>query len=130
IVEAMGEVVARGFAIPLIGRWGALGLIQDVSATLVLVGVAIAFVIRKVQRPDRFKGSHLREADFILLWIAGIIVTLFVIKATSIAATGAAPEAAVWMPVSNALSNLFDGLTRAQIDAIHDVALWAHIALI
>ena len=38
---------------------------------LVLVGVAMAFFIRKVQRPDRFKGSHLREADYILLWILG-----------------------------------------------------------
>src|SRR5262245_13868033 len=64
ILEAMGESVARGFAIPFVGRMGWLGLVQDIFAALVLVGVAIAFFIRKVVRPDRFKGSHLREADY------------------------------------------------------------------
>ncbi len=130
ILEAMGESISRGFAIPWVGRMGWLGLIQDVFAALVLVGVAIAFFIRKVMRPDRFKGSHLREADYILLWIAAIIVTLYVIKATSIAATGAAPETATWMPISNALSNLFTGLSSGALDAVHDAALWAHIVLI
>ena len=37
------------------------------SACLVLAGVATAFVIRKVVRPARFKGSHTGEADVILL---------------------------------------------------------------
>ena len=36
------------------------------SSMLVLVGVAAAFWIRKVQRPERFEGSHLGEADLIL----------------------------------------------------------------
>jgi Fe-S oxidoreductase len=130
ILEAMGEVVSKGFAIPLIGRTAWLGLIQDISAALVLVGVAIAFWIRKVQRPDRFKGSHLREADYILLWIAAIIVTLYLIKATAIAATGAGPEPAAWIPIANAISKLLDGLSPSALDAIHDVALWAHIVLI
>src|SRR5947208_3200582 len=85
IVEAMGAIFSRSFRLPLIGDTPALNLIQDVFAALVLVGVITAFVIRKVQRPDRFKGSHLREADYILLWIAGIIVTLFGIKSTGIA---------------------------------------------
>ena len=130
IVEGMGEVVTPGFAIPLVGRTAWLGLIQDVFAGLVLVGVAIAFYIRKVERPDRFKGSHLREGDYILLWIAAIIVTLFVIKATSIAATGAAPEPAVWAPIANGLSNAFSGLSPSALDAVHDAALWAHIVLV
>ena len=75
IVEALGQIFSRSFRLPLIGDTRGLNLIQDVFAALVLVGVLTAFSIRKVQRPDRFKGSHLREADYILLWIAGIIVT-------------------------------------------------------
>jgi Fe-S oxidoreductase len=130
ILEAMGEVVTKGFTIPLIGRTAWLGFVQDLSAALVLVGVAIAFWIRKVQRPDRFKGSHMREGDYILVWIAGIIVTLYVIKATSIAATGAAPEPAVWSPIANWLSNALSGLSPAALEAVHDTALWAHIVLI
>ena len=43
---------------------------------LVLVGVASAFLIRKVQRPARFEGSHLGEADLILGLIALIVTTL------------------------------------------------------
>jgi Fe-S oxidoreductase len=130
ILEAMGEVVSKAFAIPLIGRTAWLGLIQDISAALVLVGVATAFWIRKVQRPDRFKGSHLREADYILLWIAAIIGTLYLIKSTSIAATGAGPELPAWMPIANGISKLFDDLSPSALDAIHEAALWAHIVLI
>ncbi len=130
IVEACGEVVDRGFALPLIGRSAGLGLVQDVFALLVLLGVCTAFVIRKVQRPDRFKGSHLREADYILFWIAGIILTLYVIKGTAVAATGAAPEPASWMPISHGVSKLFDGLSPSTLSTIHLSVTWAHIALI
>src|SRR5437762_12622585 len=74
IVETAGQVVSESFALPLIGHSGWLGLVQDVFAGLVLVGVVTAFWIRKVQRPERFVGSHLREADVILLTIAGIVL--------------------------------------------------------
>src|SRR5205823_6499324 len=71
IVEAVGQIVSRTFELPLVGDTPVLNMIQDAFAGLVLVGVAIAFYIRKAERPDRFKGSHLREADYILLWITG-----------------------------------------------------------
>src|ERR671936_1185392 len=103
IVEAMGAIFSRSFRLPLIGDTPGLNLIQDVFAALVLVGVVTAFVIRKLQRPDRFKGSHLREADYILLWIAGIIITLLGIKSTGIALVGGAGNSA-WYPISNAVS--------------------------
>ena len=64
---------------------GWYALLVDVFATLVLVGVAAAFGIRKVQRPRRFEGSHLREADLILALIAGIVTTLLLWHATLIA---------------------------------------------
>src|SRR5207248_984064 len=82
IVEAMGQIVSRSFTLPLIGGSPGLDLIQDLFSGMVLVGVAIAFYIRKAERPDRFKSSHLREADYILLWISGIILTLWGIKST------------------------------------------------
>src|SRR5439155_1754950 len=49
IVEAIGQLVDERFAIPVIGRSAWLGLVQDVFAGLVLVGLAIAVYIRKVQ---------------------------------------------------------------------------------
>ena len=50
--------------------------LSDVFAVLVLVGVVAAIVIRKVVRPERFRGSHLGEADLILGLIAAVVITL------------------------------------------------------
>jgi len=51
-------------------------VLSDVFAGLVLVGVVAAIVIRKVVRPERFRGSHLGEADLILGLIAAVVITL------------------------------------------------------
>src|SRR5204863_1102818 len=108
IVETAGQVVSESFALPLIGHSGWLGLVQDVFAGLVLVGVVTAFWIRKVQRPERFVGSHLREADVILLTIAGIVLTLLLINASRIA-PGAAEAPPAWTPLSAAVSHAIGG---------------------
>ncbi|MDP9242008.1 MAG: hypothetical protein M3O84_02405 [Actinomycetota bacterium] len=100
IAETAGQAVAESFALPLIGHSGWLGLIQDVFASLVLVGVVMAFSIRKIQRPERFVGSHLREADFILLAIAAIVLTLFAVNATRIA-LGVAEAPPAWTQSRN-----------------------------
>ena len=86
--------------------WAWLGLVQDVFAALVLVGRRDR--VRHPQGASAPTGSRARTCGrptTSCFWIAGIIVTLYVIKATSIAATGAGPETAAWMPISNALSN-------------------------
>jgi Fe-S oxidoreductase len=129
IVEAMGEVVSRDFVLPLVGGTTWLNLIQDFGAGGVLLGVSIAFYIRKVQRPDRFKGSHLREADYILIWIAGIILTLYGIKSTGIAIAGGGANGE-WSVISNLLSNLWTGLSVSTLEKINYVFLWSHIGLI
>ena len=73
----------------------------DVFAVLVLVGVIGAVIIRKVQRPARFEGSHLGEADLILALIAGIVTTLLLWHASRIA-LGLNEWPASWSPVSDA----------------------------
>jgi Fe-S oxidoreductase len=62
--------------------WPWYDALSDVFCVLALIGVATAFVIRKVIRPRRFEGSHLGEADLILLWIAAIVTTLLLLHAT------------------------------------------------
>ena len=57
-------------------HWEWYEALANVFCVLALVGVAVAFYIRKVVRPRRFDGSHLGEADLILAWIAGIVLTL------------------------------------------------------
>ena len=76
IVIAMIGAVSRDATLPWLGHQGWFALMVDVFAVLVLVGVIGAVAIRKVQRPARFEGSHLGEADLILALIAGIVTTL------------------------------------------------------
>src|SRR5918996_6375600 len=107
IVEAFGEIVfGTRFAIPFIGRAGWLGLAQDLLAVLVLVGVEMAIFFRKFRRDERFKGSHLEEADFILLMILAVILTLIGLNAVKIA-RGVAESPAAWTPVSRLASLIF-----------------------
>jgi len=129
ILEAFGEVFTVHFAIPLIGRTGWLGLIQDVFMGLVIVGVCMAFFIRKVQRPERFRGSHLREADYILIWILLIMLSLWLLNAVRIA-MGVNESPAAWTPLSDALSHVFEGLSSGTLGFLERALVWTHIVLI
>ncbi len=129
IVEAMGQAIDLDFAIPWIGRTGWLGLLQDVFAGGVLVGLALAVGIRLGQRPERFVGSHRRDAYRILGLIFWIIVTLLLYQGARIAAgIGESPPA--WTPLSAAAAHAFTwmgpGGRRASVWAF----LWLHLALV
>ena len=127
IVMALLGVVDADWTIPWLGAQGWFALLVDVFATLVLVGVAAAFWIRKVQRPARFAGSHLGEADLILAWIAGIVTTLLLWHASKIA-LDLNEWPASWSPVSNALSNVFSGGEGTEV--AERVLVWAHVLLV
>jgi Fe-S oxidoreductase len=129
IIEVFGEVFDDRFAIPLIGRTGWLGLVQDIFAVLVFIGVEMAVYFRKVRRDERFKGSHLEEADFILLMILGIIFTLLFLNGVKIA-QGLNESSAAWTPVSNLVSKLFEPMSAGWLSFFHKLFLWAHILLI
>ena len=129
IAEAFGEVFKQSFAIPLIGRTGWLGLIQDVFSVLVIVAVGMAVFIRKIQRPERFKGSHLEEADFILLMILGIMFTLIFLNAARIALhVNESPKG--WTPVSAFCSPLFTHMSHHAQEVFERRFLWLHIILV
>jgi Fe-S oxidoreductase len=106
---------------------GWYALLVDVFAVLVLVGVLTAFGIRKVQRPRRFEGSHLGEADFILLLIAGIVSTLLFWHATLIA-LDLNPWPGGWSPISDKLSALFADDTSTEV--LERVFVWGHVLII
>ena len=127
IVIAMIAIVDRHQTFPWLGDQGWYALLVDVFAVLVLCGVLAALFIRHVQRPRRFEGSHLREADVILAWIAGIVTTLLLWHASRIA-LHLNEYPASWAPVSRALSHLFGG-GQATRDA-ERALVWAHVALI
>ena len=129
ILEVGGEVVSDTFALPFVGRTAWLGFVQDLFATLVAVGIAMALYFRKVQRPERFTGSHLEEADFILAMIFGIVLTLVGLNAVKIA-LGVAESPAAWTPVSNLASLPFRGMGGSTLRLFRIVFLWSHIVLI
>ncbi len=129
IVEAFGAVYQEGFHIPLIGQWGPLGALQDFFVVAVLLGISIAFAIRKVERPGRFRGSHLKEADYILFAIAGIMITILLTRAAEIS-LGHFPYDTAWTPVSDAVAQLFEGLSLEAREAFDTVFLWWHSLII
>ncbi|MGH2807509.1 MAG: Fe-S oxidoreductase, partial [Actinomycetota bacterium] len=129
IVEAFGAVYQEGFHIPLIGKWGPLGALQDFFVAAVLVSILVAFAIRKLQRPGRFRGSHLREADYILFAIAGIMITILFTRAAEIS-LGHFPYDVRWTPASNAVAQLFDNVSLEARDAIDTIFLWWHSLII
>jgi Fe-S oxidoreductase len=127
IIMAMIGAVDRDATLPWLGHQGWFAFLVDLFALLVLLSVGAAFFIRKVQRPARFEGSHMGEADFILAMIAGIVTTLLLWHATRIA-LGLNEWPASWSPVANALSNLFGGGDGTKV--LERVFVWAHVLLI
>jgi Fe-S oxidoreductase len=128
IVEVGGQVVDPSFELPLIGgtRW--LGLVQDLFAGGVLVGIGLALWIRLVQRPERFVGSHHADAYRILALIFLIIATLLLGRGARIA-LGLAPDW-WWTPLSTAASELFEWMSPGLRRAAMWLLLWTHVALI
>jgi Fe-S oxidoreductase len=123
IVIAMIGAVDKHATLPWLGHQGWFAFMVDLFAVLVFAGVIGAAIIRKVQRPKRFEGSHLREADLILLLIAGIVTTLLLWHAARIG-LGLNEWPKSWSPVSNALS----GLVGEEV--LERVFVWAHVLII
>jgi ferredoxin len=86
IIEAYGALFVRDFAIPLIGRWPALGFLEDFFAVAVLVGIVAFAVLRGQQQPEklgrrsRFFGSHTRAAWVVLGMIFLVVLTLLLYR--------------------------------------------------
>ena len=127
ILIALIGVVDKHSTLPWLGHQGWFALLADIFATLVLIGCVGAVYIRKVQRPERFQGSHLGEADLILALIATIATSLLLWQACRIA-LHLNEWPADWAPVSDLLSNLFsdNGVTRV----LERVFVWLHVCTI
>jgi hypothetical protein len=126
ILIAMIGAVDPHATLPWLGAQGWYALLVDVFALLVLLGVITAFVIRKVQRPARFKGSHIGEADLILAMIAGIVITLFLWHASQIS-LGLNDYTASWAPISGSIAMVLHG---PFIPYLERAAVWAHVLII
>jgi Fe-S oxidoreductase len=87
IIEAIGDLFDRHFAIPGIGHAAALGFVEDLFAVAVLIALATFTVIRlresphRLDRRSRFYGSHTRAAWITLFMIFLVISTLLLYRA-------------------------------------------------
>src|SRR5206468_3254208 len=80
-IEAYGFLFQANFHIPIIGRWDALGFLQDFFALGVLLGITTFAIIRLRSEPkdygrsSRFYGSHTGGAWPILFMIFLVILS-------------------------------------------------------
>ncbi|HET6867261.1 MAG TPA: (Fe-S)-binding protein [Solirubrobacteraceae bacterium] len=127
ILIALIGIVDKHSTLPWLGHQGWYALLVDIFCVLVLAGVVAALYIRKVQKPQRFQGSHLGEADLILAMIATIVISLLLWHACRIA-LHLNEWPASWSPISNALSHLFSDNQATRV--LERVFVWVHVLTI
>jgi Fe-S oxidoreductase len=132
-IEAYGALFDEHFAIPFIGRWAALGLLQDFIAVMVLISLVVFAIIRirqapeRRQRESRFYGSHTGPAWFILFMIFNVVWTLFFFRGVASAAGNLPYTSGAW--VSIGIGKLFAGLPHGALAALESVGLILHIGV-
>src|SRR5271166_31129 len=89
-IEAYGFLFQENFHIPIIGRWDALGFVQDFFATAVFLGITTFAIIRLRSQPkeygrqSRFYGSHTGGAWLILFMIFNVIWTYVLVRGSAV----------------------------------------------
>ncbi|MGN6335139.1 heterodisulfide reductase-related iron-sulfur binding cluster [Mycobacterium sp.] len=132
-IEAYGLLFQDNFHIPVIGRWDALGFLQDFFATAVFLGIATFAVIRLMRSPreigrsSRFYGSHTGGAWLVLFMIFNVVWTYVLVRGSAVN-NGTLPYGK-----GAFLSQLFGAILRPlgqpANQIIETVALLAHIAV-
>jgi Fe-S oxidoreductase len=132
-IEAYGFLFQENFHIPIIGRWDALGFIQDFFATAVFLGITTFAIIRLRSEPkdygrqSRFYGSHTGGAWLILFMIFNVIWTYVLVRGSAVN-NGTLPYG---KPAF--LSQLFGAILRPlgqpANEYIETIALLLHIAV-
>jgi Fe-S oxidoreductase len=132
-LEAYGVLFNPRFAIPFIGRWDALGFLQDFFALAVLLGIVTFAIIRLRSEPkeygreSRFYGSHTGGAWLILFMIFNVIWTYALFRGASVA-TGNLPYG--WGAFfSHSIGAALEPLGHGVNEIIETVALMLHIGV-
>jgi Fe-S oxidoreductase/nitrate reductase gamma subunit len=122
IAEPLGWAFLRGTA------YLVFSFLMDLFGLAVLIGVVLAAYRRYILRPDRlgYQGKPDNTADdaIVLLLIAGIIVTGFVIEALRIRVT--LPPWEVWSFGGWALAKTFAGIDPGTAKILHKATWWVH----
>jgi Fe-S oxidoreductase len=132
-IEAYGSLFVSNFHIPVVGRWDALGFLQDFIALAVLAGITTFAIIRLRSEPkeygrsSRFYGSHTGGAWLILFMIALVIISYAIFRGAAVN-TGSLPygEGAFF---SHAMGALMHPLGVTANEWIETIVLLAHISV-
>ncbi len=136
IIEAYGALFQRDFSIPGIGRWQAIGFLEDFFAFAVLAALVTFSVIRvkhspgREERRSRFYGSHTLAAWLVLLLIFGVIATLFLYRGAQVD-TGYFPYHHSWWPfASHLVGDALSGLSPSVNGHLETIFILSQIAVI
>jgi Fe-S oxidoreductase len=135
IIEAYGALFSRTFAIPGIGRWAAVGFLEDLFAVGVLGGIVTFTVIRLLNDPhregrrSRFFGSHTRAAWVVLGLIAAVIVTLLAYRGAQ-QNTGVFPYPRAWAFASWAVAQILHPLGYGVNSVLEVVFILAQLGVV
>ncbi|GBG40384.1 heterodisulfide reductase-related iron-sulfur binding cluster [Mycobacterium montefiorense] len=132
-IEAYGTLFQPNFHIPIVGRWGVLGFLQDFIALSVVAGIITFTIIRLRSEPkehgrsSRFYGSHTGGAWLILFMIFLVIFSYAFVRGAAVN-TGNSPygRAAFF---SHAMGALLHPLGVTANEWIETIALLSHIAV-
>ncbi len=132
-IEAYGTLFQPNFHIPIVGRWDALGFLQDFIALGVLAGITTFAIIRLRSEPkehgrsSRFYGSHTGGAWLVLFMIFLVIFSYAIFRGAAVN-TGNFPYG--WGAFfSHGMGELMHPLGATANEWIETVALLAHISV-
>jgi Fe-S oxidoreductase len=134
-IEAYGVLFAPNFHLPIIGRWDALGALQDFFALAVLTGIITFAIIRLRSEPkeygraSRFYGSHTGGAWLILFMIFNVIWTYAIFRGASVNALGDEFPYGRGAFFSHLMGKLMEPLGQHNNEIIETVALMLHIGV-
>ncbi|BBX75235.1 4Fe-4S dicluster domain-containing protein [Mycobacterium shinjukuense] len=134
-IEAYGVLFQPNFHLPIIGRWDALGALQDFFALAVLTGIITFAIIRLRSEPkeygrgSRFYGSHLGGAWLILFMIFNVIWTYAIFRGASVNALGDEFPYGKGAFFSHAMGALLHPLGHNTNEIVETVALMLHIGV-
>jgi Fe-S oxidoreductase len=128
IVQAFGEAFVRGWTLPWVGHLRGVVFLQDLFIGLVLVGIILSLYLRVAVRPRRLATQDQFGAYLILGLIGGIMVTLLLSRATSIALE--APGWAQAAFLSRAMVGWLLGTSPEVWRGLYEASWWAHLGIV
>jgi len=137
MIELYGSVFDEQFHLPVVGRWAAVGFLEDFFAVAVLVALGVFALIRAQNRPEtklrasRFYGSHTGAAWVILLLISLVMIGLLLFRAVQTNIPDHFPYGDTWWTfASTGLGTLFSGLSTSALKNVELALIWVQLAVL